>query len=394
MFFHLSRLQWSVVFSFVCMFVLGISDNIRGPLYPELIQHFNLTNTQGAWSFALASGSAFLGNISAVYLLRIINLDKVLTFSLFLMMSGLYFMGFAHDFNFYLLGCFVFGHSMGIMGVSQNLLITENVPQAKQSSALSGLHSIYGFSSLLAPLLASRSPKWFSQQNHFQLLTGWQSAFFVAAAIATAMLVVILLVRARPQFELVKAHHLVGDKKKSRGHMLWFAGFFATYVGAEILVSTRLALYMRTYFNFDLEQSSNYVTYFFVFLLLGRVVFTLKTFKATLRKQLNISLILSTIFLCLGLTLHPFFLTLVGLAMAPFYPLAVSYISEKTAAQKRRYLTFVMGIQGLSVIAMHIGVGYLADIFGLVYAFGVGIVLLLVAIFCLNFHPEIEKAMS
>lgn len=389
MFFHLSRTKWAIIFSFSCMFVLGISDNIRGPLFPELIDHYGLSNSVGAWSFALASGSAFLGNVSAAYLLRLINLSKVLILSVILMLIGLFLMGAAYSFDLFLLGCFFFGHSMGIMGVSQNLLITENVALPKQSNALSGLHSVYGFSSLLAPLIASRSPKWFAEKLH--IAGGWQSAFFVTSAIALLVLIVINLVEAKPNFIVTKPSEAIRVKKSPVGKMMWFAGFFASYVGAEILVSTRLALYMRTYFNYDLEKSSNYVTYFFVFLLVGRIIFTIKSFKTSLKNQLNLSLILSILSLILGLFWHPFFLTMVGLAMAPFYPLAVSYISEKTTEQKRRFLTFVMGMQGLCVIAMHIGVGYLTDAYGLFYAFGVGVVFLIIALLCLNLHPEIEN---
>ena len=41
------RNRWAVIFACMSMFVLGLSDNIRGPLFPELLQYFNLTNSQG-----------------------------------------------------------------------------------------------------------------------------------------------------------------------------------------------------------------------------------------------------------------------------------------------------------------------------------------------------------
>ena len=173
--------------------------------------------------------------------------------------------------------------------------------------------------------------------------------------------------------------------------MFWFAGFFASYVGAEILVSTRLALYMRTYFSMNLEESSDYVTGFFIFLFIGRIFFIFKSFRLPLKLQLNFSLGLSLLSLILGLAVHPFFLAFIGLTMAPFYPLAIVYISEITGYQKRRFLTFVMGLQSFCVIFMHAGVGYLTDKYGLFYAFYIGIFLLLCSIFCLNLHPKINS---
>lgn len=41
------------------MFALGISDNTRGPLFPELLRYFDLTNSQASLSFAFASSAAF-----------------------------------------------------------------------------------------------------------------------------------------------------------------------------------------------------------------------------------------------------------------------------------------------------------------------------------------------
>jgi MFS family permease len=95
------------------------------------------------------------------------------------------------------------------------------------------------------------------------------------------------------------------------------------------------------------------------------------------------------VFLLAGLFAHPFFLSLTGLSMAPFYPLAIVYISEITGAHQRKYLTSAIVMQSLLVIAMHIGVGYLTDWYGLFAAFGVGVLFLLLGIFCLNKHPEV-----
>ena len=258
-------------------------------------------------------------------------------------------------------------------------MITENVEAKFQSRALSGLHGVYGLSSLIAPWMASRAPGWFDGD--------WRNAFFVVAGISLA--VTFLILSSRPQNQFYQATVVCAPKLKGHYKLrLWLSGFFACYVGAEILVSTRLALYMRTYFSMDLAQSSNYVSYFFAFLLLGRLIFALKSFRFPLKTQLNFFLIFSLVSLLLGLSVHPFFLSLVGFTMAPFYPLAIVYIAEITGPQMRNYLTFVMSIQGLCVISMHVGVGYITDAFGLFYAFGIGIVLLIIAIACLNLHPR------
>ena len=361
------------------MFVLGMSDNIRGPLFPELLSYFKLSNAEGSFSFAAASAAALFGNIISTALFKKYNLAQILCLSLFTMAVGLFFMGVVPQFYLYILGAIVFGLSIGLMGVTQNVMVAENVEPGKQSKALSGLHGVYGFSSLIAPLIASYSPHIFGN---------WRAAFFITAIIATIFALASVGIQSDPKFEV----HPVIDKAESSQNSFWvlacFGGIFAFYVMAEIMVSTRLALYMRTYFNMDLESSSRYVTYFFVFLLLGRVIFTFKSFASTLKTQLNFSLCFSLVLFILGMKFNPLFFVLMGFSMAPFYPLSVAYISEQTGRNRRQFITFAISFQSLCVISMHLGVGYLTDQFGLFYAFGVGFISLVLSLICVNFHPK------
>ncbi len=373
------------------MLGLGLSDNIRGPLFADLLNFFSVSNSMGSLSFAFASMAALSGTLLSTLILKKINLDRLLSGSILLMGLGLFTMSTVPTYYLFLAGTLIYGLSIGTMGVAQNLLIAENIEQSKQPKVFSGLHGIYGFSSLLAPFLASRSPAWFQQQGvSVAVLVGWRSAFFITALICMSVFILIMLTRSEPQFQQSSLTESSNEKIKDKKAITLISIFFASYVGAEILVATRLALYMRTYFNYDLEQSSNYVTYFFVFLLVGRLFFTFKALPYKLKNQLSVSLVLAAISVGLGLSVHPFFLTLTGLFMAPFYPMSVAYIAEMTGHHKRTYLTSAMATQSLFVIFMHIGVGYLTDAFGLFYAFGICLLLLALSLACLNLHPQVK----
>ncbi len=383
MFLKIEKKHWAFIFAYLSMFVLGMADNIRGPLFPELLTHFKLSNSEGSFSFAAASAAALFGNIASSWLFKKINLAQVLCLSLFMMAIGLFLMGLAPQFYMYLFGALIFGTSLGLMGVTQNLMIAENVDQQSQSKALSGLHGIYGLSSLIAPLVASYSPLLFGN---------WQAAFFVTAALCFIFALASVLIFSEPRFAI----HPKTLKSAARQNSLWvltcFGGIFAFYVVAEIMLSTRLAFYMRTYFQMDLESSSQYVTYFFVFLLAGRLIFALKKFAATFKSVLNFSLVTSLVLFVLGMKFHPWFFVLMGFSMAPFYPISVAYISEQTGIHRRQFITFALSLQSLCVISMHLGVGYLTDHFGLFYAFGVGFISLVLSLVCVNFHPKISSA--
>lgn len=382
MFIQLKRYQWAFLFACASMFVLGLADNIRGPLFPELLNYFQLTNSQGSLTYAASSTAALTGNMLSAYLLKKMNIGQALLWSMVIMCMGLLGMGLAPTYISYILCAVMFGLGLGFLGVMQNLIVAENVSKEMQSKTFSGLHGVYGLSSLLAPLIASRAPVIFGP---------WRSAFFITSAIGAFIYLSSFVFKSETKFEV---HHESSEANGSvsKWALITFGGIFAFYVMTEVLVSTRLALYMRTFFNMDLEASSNYVTYFFIFLLIGRLIFTFKVFSHNLKKQLNISLVLSIMSLALGLWFHPFFLALVGLMMAPFYPLSVAYISEETGVHKRKFITFAVSFQSFCIIAMHLGVGYLTDHFGLLYAFTVGFIALGFSLLCVNFHPKVFKA--
>lgn len=379
---QIKQSRWALVFAFASLFTLGLADNIRGPLFPEILNQFHLSNVEGSWIFAATSAMAFFASsVSAVYLKRY-TISSLLFSGVLTLAVGLAVMGFASSFAWLLVGSLFLGVGFGFIGVAQNLLVAENVEPKLRSRALSGLHAMYGLASFFAPLLAASTAEVFHT---------WTGAFYVVTAICGMFLLFQYVIRPHPGFHIQKHKELEsaeGKTRVSKKALLMVCCFFAFYVVAEILISTRLALYMRTYFAMDLNQSAAYVTLFFLFLLLGRIAFAFLHLPFSLKTQLNGFLVLSLIFLILGLKLHPFFLALTGLSMAPYYPLCVAYISEISNDLSRVFLSFAMSFQSLAVVSMHLGVGYMTDQFGLAFAFGVGIVSLMISILCLNLHPQ------
>lgn len=375
----LTQSKWALFFSFASMIILGLADNIRGPLFPEVLNYFNLSNMVGSWSFATTSTAAFLASFGSIYALKKQTLAELLLMAVGLMALGLGIMGISNHFSFFLVGSFILGLSIGFMGVAQNLLVSESVAEEQKSRSLSGLHAMYGLASFIAPLIAANSTIW---------LGSWRAAFFITAGLCLIYGLIQTTTASSPEFIIKKHDEEDTNLKVPLKSLILLGGIFAFYVVAEILIGTRLALYMRTYYKMDLQQSSQYVTYFFMFLLIGRFIFAFKKFSFPLKTQLNLSLTMSALLLILGLKYNPLILSVVGLTMAPFYPLCVSYITSITGAQARKFLTFAMGFQSLAVVSMHIGVGYLTDQLGLFYAFGVGVIALLLSLICLNVHPK------
>lgn len=363
-----------IVISYLSLFALGLADNIRGPVYPQIIDYFQINNTTGSLFFGISSAFGLIGSLSPHYLLRFFDRVGCLRISLFLLSISLIIIGAATNYEYLLAGSAIFGFSLGLMGVFQNSLVSLGSPTEKRQQVLSGLHAMYGLASMLAPLLVA---------TIFQQTNDWRSSFFIASLIPALSLGYSFLVQypSLPQVENK-------TQEKIRRHEVWLATAFSSYVFAEIMVSTRLALVMQKVHLWSPASASIFVTGFFVMMLIGRLGFTFIRLKWDLRMQLMFSLMASIVGLLLGIFIHPYFFFFVGLTMAPFYPMGVAYLSEVFPQRIDQAISTMMVIQGLFVVTMHLSIGRLTDLVGLEKAILLGPLLLFIALILLYFFPN------
>lgn len=369
--------------SFFSLFILGFGDNIRGPLFPEIIQSFNLSDSLAAWYFALSSFMSFVGSYFVRRMKSVSELMNLLYLGVFCIFVSFTIQRFANNYVIVLSGVVFFGLSVGFLAVAQNNLVIIGTSPKNRSRMLSYLHSMYGTASLLAPLFVA------GLANH-----RWQQILFYFSWVALGFSAAGFFfnkkkldrIRHFSQFQESATHKLEGFSE------LKISIAISLYVLAEIMVGTRLALYMRRYFDFDLSQSSLYVTLFFVFMLLGRVAISFLPHHFNIKKQLMCSLVAAFVLILIGLYVHPFALVLSGLGLAPFYPLGMSYISHLFPHKSTTIVSWTLTIQGFCIVLMHLSVGELADLVGLRSAMLMGPVCLLLSFVVLLFIQEKKNA--
>ena len=358
-----------IVLAYLSLFALGIGDNIRGPLFPEILKSFNVNDTQGAAYYVMSSFCGFVGSLWVRLLLRRWSRVHTLQFSIFLMAVGLIGMGTVSDFKWMLVFSGIFGASLGIVGVVQNVLVSVGSSPEKRQQMLAGLHANYGIASVLAPLVVAGVSAW---------LGSWRYVFGVVAIVPAALLVGAFFWKDRrsPTASTgTMASSLTPPPLQTRrDHIgqIFLATTLGFYVLAEIMVSSRLALFVRRELSLDLQQSSYYLTGFFSFLLVGRLLFTFIHFKWPVRQMLGLFLLTSMLSCAIGLQGYPFFLALSGLFMAPFYPLAMLYISSHYEKTMDSAVSYTMAVQSFCTVIMHGLVGYLTDTYGISMALWVG----------------------
>jgi FHS family glucose/mannose:H+ symporter-like MFS transporter len=356
----------AIAIAYVSLLLLGLSDNIRGPIYPEVLNSFHLSNTEGSLFFSLSSAFGFLGGLMSAHLVLQFSRLQVLRISILGLLGAQVVMASAIHFSVLLGASVIFGFSLGVMGVVQNMLVVQALdPGPRKNKILSGLHSMYAGASVLAPLVVN-AISWLKPSENL-----WRNCFYVTASLSGVVFATSFL---GPEVKdaSVPVPPIDFHPSAQRKQQIFFAFTLAFYVVCEILVSSRMALYMRREFAATLTESSWYTAGFFVCLFSGRLLFTFWAPAMALPKQLYWSLGLSFSLLALGILVHPVALMLSGLAMAPFYPLMMSMVGHLFPHSIAKALSWCVGISSALIVIMHICVGFLTDALDIRFGFAVG----------------------
>lgn len=378
---------WPFIFlSYASLFVFGLTDNIRGPLFPEILKQFAVSDSTGSMMFALSNISGLIASYGCRYLLRRYDRLTVVQGGALSLMLSMWGLAIATNFPTFLIFSFTFGLSLGVIGLVPNILVPLGSSPERKQRMLAGLHTMYGLASLLAPLLAAS----------VEFFTGsWRWTFALASLTPLALLIYTF----HSSHKSLHTRSLVTDdehrenKRRNLRPQLFLAIMLSLAVAAEIMISSRLALYMQRTWNLPMEASSIYVTYFFVCMMLGRLLFAIVHFKKSPRFLLSTSLILTGVCFFSGLYGHPLFLALTGLTIAPFYPLTISWVSSEFPQDLDSAISYMMTTDSIMLIAMHLGIGRLTDLFGIHNALLGGGLFMVLSLLLVNlYHPLFGKA--
>lgn len=366
----------TLILSYVSLFALGICDNLRGTLYPELLKEYEFTNSQGAWLWALNSLGGAAGSFMTRRLLAYGDRVQVLRWGLVMLFAGLIATACAPGPIAMFVVWFFFGVALGVLAVPQNVLTSVSVPAERRSQAMAGLHSMYGLASLLAPLAA------------VAIVTTTRSwrAPFVAMAVVPAIVWLYSQVAIRREPVSAKERRREGQplSRHERKFHLWWAIVLGCCVLGEVMVSSRIALYFRREYGADLTESGLAATAFFAALFAGRVLATFWKNPLPLVRQLQISFIGTGLLLVAGLAWWPWALALSGFTIGPFYPVGIAYMTGRFRTHVDAAMAMAAGFQAVLTLVMHVTVGALADSFGMRLALTVGPIAAFVGAFLLT----------
>jgi fucose permease len=152
---------------------------------------------------------------------------------------------------------------------------------------------------------------------------------------------------------------------------------------AEIAVGTRMALFARRDWGFDVDRANQFMALFFTGLFLGRLVFAVVHFKWSARRILVVSASLGAMAIALGIFYGPAWMATSGLFLSVFYPCAMSMINDEQGEHASYVIASAITVQSIGLMGMHFVLGGLSDAFGLGKALWIGPVALAGAVLAL-----------
>lgn len=352
-----------VIFAYLCLLALGFMDNTRGAVFEDFIQRLSLTDSKASWFFVIPSTFAFLSSLLCRSWIEKWGPVSMLRVGLVLMGLSIFSFGITDSYNVILLEAVLFGVGFGIVSVAQNVAISSTVKAAYRRQLFSGLHGMYGLASLLAPLMAGYL---------FSLGFQWQDIFLFAVIIPVLVLVLMSLV-SFPKWSQLQhngnesAGAILGDLTAPiKRRQVFLAASLSVYLIAEISISSRLVVLVQRKLGLPPENATVYLVVFFLCLFFSRMLFALVKFeRLSTRLLLQLCLWGSAVLTLAGLTVSPWFLSFSALTMAPFFPAAMDYISDRFGVHAHFGMAYTMAFASLTVVGMHFLVGVFTDYYGI-----------------------------
>lgn len=391
-----------VVFAWASLFSLGIIDNSRGPVFPDLLNEFSVSDTMGGLFFFLSSFASVVHNLAFRRFLAETPPLRLVGIYTLIMAGGALIAASANSYWVLLTAAFVLGVGFGGVGVGQNAAVQE-APAKYRGRSLGFLHAMYGTASFLAPLIVATLQPY-----------GWRLALFVAAipAVGVGLVVVIRLAIERlrgwkrrrkaetppvvdnvrgpndmPQVSVGRPEQISHPKQISHPSMTpealaRAAKIAAILVGflvvAEISVSSRLALLARREWGVSAEAASSWLAAYFAAMTIARfsLGFLPNVFSAS--RVLKVSAWLNLPFLLIGfisvalpataeIPIDVRLLALVGFGfpVAVGYPMAMTRIAEIFGRETQKVTGRCVLYQAGAAMLMHFVLGTGADAVGL-----------------------------
>lgn len=345
---------------FLAFFVFGITDNLKGPTLPAMMEEMKISYGTGGNIFF----GQYLGFLIATLFTGMLGdrfgLKSVILLAGVLLMVGV--LGYSSFHYPWLMAgsIFLLGLGLGAMELGPNALIV-GIHHERKGLFLNLMAVFHGMGSMIAPLASG----WLLNAGiHWRAIYRWE------ALLILAFFLYFLWMRF-PKKEK-QAHEALDFRQLPKvafnPALRWYYLSIALYVASEIAIASWLVTYLQQERSDSITASSAALTFFFGAIMLGRFVggflvqrigYLLSIFLASLASIFCIALGLfgpPSLSICLPIT---------GLFFSIIFPTITAAVSDIHTERTNSVLGVLFASAGLGGLAGPWIIGWASQAFGL-----------------------------
>ena len=382
------RMVWVLTAgAFFAFFVFGYVDNLKGPILPVLLDEMDFSYTTGG-TLLLGSYFGFLIATLATGVLADAVGNKLILLSAGVLLTiGLFLFSIGNSFWALAIGMTLGGLGLGAIEVGGNNLIVE-IHDAQRGRFLNLLGVFHGIGSFTVPVVAS------------QLLLAdysWRQIYQMALVLTVTLAIFFLVVRYPKRkstgdggFDLAVLRRVGFTRSMNLYYLL-----ITVYVAAELGIASWLVEFLQQEKGMSLARSSFYLSLFFVFIMLGRLLGSFVVERIGYLRIMLIVAVASIVSLTAGIFGPPSLAILIpftGFFFSIVFPTATAAVSHQHIKNTGAILGLLFAFGGLGGALGPWAMGVANDLVGVMLGFALSIVYCLIMIVALLALRSLAKA--
>jgi MFS transporter, FHS family, glucose/mannose:H+ symporter len=363
-----STIGWVTAIAFLCLFLLGLVDNLKGATLPAVLADLNFSDAQGGAILLWA----YLGFLVAALLVGVLsdlagNRAVVLASTVCLLLGTLGY-SLASRLGLLQVSMGVLGIGLGGVDMAGYLIVVAYYTQNK-GRYLNLTAFFHGLASTIAPYYAG-----------LLLAVGisWRQVYQYPLAIVLVTLLLGLLVRfpKPPVVQKSSIDFRAVGRLIFQPVMRWYFALMILYVAAEIGVASWIVIYLQRVHNLDVTASALILSLYFAGLMMGRLIGTVFVDKVGFLRSILIMTLCATACLALGMFgsgLSYWLLPLTGLFFSIIFPTLTAAVTDQVTGNVGTVVGLLFAFCGVGGALGPWLIGLISDLAGIQAGFAVNL---------------------
>lgn len=356
-----------IIFVFTTMFLISVSDNIRGPYSIQIRLFFNINNIELSYIFIISSLSYMIFTLLSGYFCIKIGHKNCIYIGLIIIILSIGRICTCSSYKDFLIGLFIMNTGEAFVLVSINTL----VPLLKikyKAIVINLLHFSYG---LGAAFIQKKSA--FMIKNDFNFINV-HLVLGVIFAIWFFQLFTINFSFIHNKKTNIDIKNCISkeDKKLNKKLLYSYLLSLGLYLSAEMGIANWFTNFIGGAYGYNEDFSSRYLSLFFILMAVGRIFGGFIAEKFGYLKTSLYSLIISTVLFTCGyiLGIAGFILiSLSGLFFSIYYPTMLLTLKDVFKDNYTYVTSLVFSFGSLCCICINLLMGFISDSFGVFNSF-------------------------